>query len=171
LTRLYEEVKSAVDANGEINYEMLAKLPYLDAVISETLRLYPPARRLDRETTTVYKLADTGIELYKGQVVHIPVYALHHSEEYYPNAERFNPDRFLPENRHQITPYTYLPFGGGPRNCIGMRFALMEAKLGLAQIVQRYRFVRSPNTDVPLKMVPGRRLLQSYRVIVGIEKR
>jgi len=118
-----------------------------------------------------YKLGDTGITLYKGQVVEIPIYAIHHSEEYYENPEKFNPERFLPENRDQIIPYTYLPFGSGPRNCIGMRFALMEAKLCLAQIVRRFRFVRSAKTEVPLRFKTVTPLTAAKSIIVGIEKR
>ena len=109
--------------------------------------------------------------LYKGQVVEIPIYAIHHSEEYYENPEKFNPERFLPENRDQIIPYTYLPFGSGPRNCIGMRFALMEAKLCLGQIVRRFRFVRSPKTEVPLRFKTVTNLTAAKSIIVGIEKR
>ncbi|CAG2111904.1 unnamed protein product, partial [Medioppia subpectinata] len=169
--RLYEEVESAVDSNGEISYEVLAKLPLLDAILSETLRLYPPVIRLERKAQTDYKLGDTGIQLYAGQDIEIPVYAIHHSEDFYPNAHKFDPDRFMPENRHKIIPYTYLPFGAGPRNCIGMRFALMEAKLGLAQIVRRYRFFRSSQTAVPLQFRPISRLLAAKEVVVGIEKR
>ncbi|CAG2108121.1 unnamed protein product [Medioppia subpectinata] len=127
--KLYEEVMSSMDTNGEIDYEVLIKLPFLDAVIAETLRLHTPLVIIGRIAAQDYRLGNTGITVYKGRVVEIPVYAIHHSEEYYPNAEMFIPDRFLPENRHQIIPYTYLPFGSGPRNCIGMRFALMEVKL------------------------------------------
>ncbi|CAG2109522.1 unnamed protein product, partial [Medioppia subpectinata] len=129
--KLYEEVMTLMDTNGEIDYEVLIKLPFLDAVIAETLRLHTPLVKIGRIAAKDYRLGNTGITVYKGQALEIPVYAIHHSKEYYPNAEMFIPDRFLPENRHQIIPYTYLPFGSGPRNCIGMRFALMEVKLVL----------------------------------------
>ena len=169
--RLYEEVMSAIDIKGDISYEDLSKLPFLDAVLSETMRLYPPVLRLERKCLTDYKLGDTGIQLRKGDNIEVPVYAIHHSEEYYPDPFQFNPDRFMPENRHQIKPYTYLPFGAGPRNCIGMRFALMEAKLGLAQIIRRYRFFRSEQTAVPLKFKRVARLIAVESIVVGIEKR
>ncbi len=91
--------------------------------------------------------------------------------EYFPNAYKFISERFLPENRHQIIPYTYLPFGAGPRNCIGMRFALTEAKLGLASIIQKYRFSRSPRTEVPLSFNNGFALLQPKDVFVRIHER
>ncbi|CAG2167306.1 unnamed protein product, partial [Oppiella nova] len=169
--KLYEEINSAVDSNGEISYEELARLPYLDAVLSETLRLHPPAQRLARLASTDYKLGETGITLLKGQQIEFPIHGIHHLEEYYPNPFQFNPDRFLPENRHNIIPYTYLPFGAGPRNCIGMRFALLEAKLGLAHIIRKYRFFRTPNTDVPLIYKRSFRLASPKRLLVGIEKR
>ena len=168
--KLIEEINSVADENGDVEYDTLVKLPYIDAVLSETLRKYPPAIRNIRVASENYKLGDTGIELFKGQLVLIPVYAMHHDEQFYPDPERFDPTRFLPENRHSIVPYTYLPFGVGPRNCIGMRFALLEAKLGLVKIIQKYKFVPTENTDVPLKL-DGLALLIAERVIVGIVKK
>jgi cytochrome P450 family 3 subfamily A len=77
----------------------------------------------------------------------------------------------MPENRHKIIPYTFIPFGAGPRNCVGMRFALMEAKLALAQIVRKFKFVRSAKTEVPLKFKTVTPLCAAKSIIVGIEKR
>ena len=77
----------------------------------------------------------------------------------------------MPENRHKIIPYTYLPFGAGPHNCIGMRFALMEAKVGLAQVIRRFRLTRVEQTDVPLKLKISLALHSPQRVILGIEKK
>ncbi|CAG2116959.1 unnamed protein product [Medioppia subpectinata] len=162
---------SSMDTNGEIDYEVLTKLPFLDAVIAETLRLHGPAIKIGRIAAEDYRLGGTGITLYKGQIVEIPIYAIHHSEDYYPNPEKFIPDRFLPENRHQIIPYTYLPFGSGPRNCIGMRFALMEAKLGLAHIIRRFQFTRSPQTEVPIVLLKNSGLTGVKSVVLGIETR
>ncbi|CAG2113397.1 unnamed protein product [Medioppia subpectinata] len=169
--RLYDEVMSSVDSEGEISYDELAKLPLLDAVISETLRLYPSVVRLDRKAKVDYKLADTGITIEKGKCVEIPVYAIHHSEEYYENAHQFDPDRFMPQNRHKLVAYTYLPFGAGPHNCIGMRFALMEVKLAFVHIIQRFRFVRTEQTSVPLEYRKAVPFLSATSVVVGIQKR
>ncbi|XP_054154550.1 cytochrome P450 3A11-like [Oppia nitens] len=174
--RLYDEVNgAAVQQNGNIDYELLSSLPFLDSLISETLRKYPPVLRLEREAMDDIQLGgdDTtgSIHVEKGTVCEIPVYAIHHDPQYYPEPDRFNPDRFMPDNRHQIKPYTYLPFGSGPRNCIGMRFALLESKLALAKLSRRYRFRRLPETDVPVVYNKGRDLLQARRLVVGIEKR
>ncbi|XP_054154551.1 cytochrome P450 3A11-like [Oppia nitens] len=175
--RLYDEINGAVNQqNGKLDYEVLSSLPFIDSLISETLRKYPPLLRLEREAMEDIKLMggddSTGsIQLEKGTVCEIPVYAIHHDPEYYPEPDRFNPDRFMPDNRPLIKPYTYLPFGVGPRNCIGMRFALLEAKLALAKLVQVYRFSRVGDTDVPLVYNRGRDLMQARRLVVGIEKR
>ena len=103
--------------------------------------------------------------------MNILVYAIHHNEEYYPSPDKFKPERFLPENRDQIKPFTYLPFGSGPRNCVGMRFALLEAKLALAKIITKYKFVKSKNTQVPLTFLPNRLVLTPKSIIIGVERR
>ena len=144
--KLYEEIKSIENEKGTIDYETLLKLPYLDAVICESLRKYPPSARISRIANQEYQLGNTGITLDKGTHVNILVHAIHHNEEYYPGPEKFRPERFLPENRDQIKPFTYLSFGSGPRNCIGMRFALLETKLALAKIITKYKFVKSKST-------------------------
>ena len=83
--------------------------------------------------------------------VQINFEAIHHNPQNYPNPQRFDPERFMPENRHKLIPYTFLPFGIGPRNCVGMRFALMEAKTAIAHIITKFKFVRTANTEVPLQ--------------------
>ena len=156
---------------GSIDYETLSKLPYLDGVISETLRKYPPVVRLNRVAWQKCRLGNTGITLEKGSVVNILVYAMHHNEQFFPLPDKFKPERFLLENRHQILPYGYLPFGIGPRNCIGMRFGLLEAKLALAKIITKYKFVKSKNAKVPLEFLPNRGLLTPKSIIIGVERR
>ena len=109
--KLYEEVKTCSD----LNYESVSKLPYLDAVINETLRLNNPVTRVEREANEDYELGDTGITLKKDSVVAIPIHAIHHDPEFYPNPHQFRPERFYGEEKANIKPYTFLPFGGGPR--------------------------------------------------------
>ncbi|CAG2166010.1 unnamed protein product [Oppiella nova] len=170
--RLYEETKEAFNEKGEMDYEVLSRLPFLDALISETLRNSPQTLRLKREAMEDVMLGNTGVKIKKGVVVEIPLYAIHHDPDYYPDPFTFNPDRFMPENRDHIQPYTYLPFGSGPRNCIGMRFALLEAKLALANISHKFRFSRVANTDVPVVYTKTLlNVLQPKRLVVGIHKR
>ncbi|CAG2115902.1 unnamed protein product [Medioppia subpectinata] len=169
--RLYDEIAGAVDADGEIDYETLLGLKYLDAVFSETARHHSAAIPLARVANTDYKLGDTGIVVKKGQQVEVPIYALHHSSEYYSDPFQYNPDRFMGANRTSIMPHAYLPFGSGPRNCVGMRFAMIEIKLALVHLVLRYKFTRLIHTENPINY---RRLIHvkfPLSLTVGINKR
>lgn len=125
-------------------------IPYLDAVVKESMRKYPPVKRLERRVEVEeYQLGN--VLLKKDQLVEIPCLAVHRSEEYYPEPEVFNPDRFMPENKHLLVPYTYLPFGQGPRNCVGMRFAYQEIKILLAQLIRQFKFSRTELTPTELE--------------------
>lgn len=171
--RAYKEIVELVRENhNKIDNELLQKLDYVNAVIDESLRIYNPVLRMERRASSDFVLGDTGITVPKGMIVGIPVWAIHHSDEYYPNPDRFDPERFLPQNRHKIVPSTYLPFGDGPRVCIGMRFALLETKLALVEILLKFRFVKSPGTKIPLEFHPtGRPLLGPKAILIGVERR
>ena len=121
-------------------------MKYMDMVIDETLRMYPPASRLDRVASNDYEYE--GIKIKKGQVVGVAIYAMHHDPDLYPNPEKFDPNRFSDENKKNRESVAFLPFGAGPRNCIGMRFALIEIKLLLASILSKYRFLPCDKTPV-----------------------
>lgn len=110
--------------NGRpIAYEDLQKMKYLDMVISEVLRKWPPQPFNDRVCTKPYRIEnqDTGesVEVELGQTIEFPVAGLHYDPEYWPDPDKFDPERFNDENRQKIKPFSYLPFGIGPRNCIG----------------------------------------------------
>lgn len=94
-------------------------LPYLDMVISETLRKYPPLAFLDRRASADYKVPGSNVVLKKGTPVYIPMLGLHMDPQYFPEPEKYNPERFNEENRAQIPSCVYFPFGEGPRTCIG----------------------------------------------------
>lgn len=150
-----EKLTKAVDAafkkdGGKLTYDTINSVEYLDNFISETLRMYPPAVRTERRAAHDYKLPDSDLVLPKGTVVTIPVYSIHHDEEYWPEPEKFDPDRFLPENKQKQNPYAWQPFGHGPRNCIGMRFALMEAKAAIAHMVHNFDFAPCKKTHIPM---------------------
>jgi cytochrome P450 len=134
-------------------------IPYLEATIKETLRKYPSALITHRRCgVDGYRLG--GIPLTRDQLIVISLYALHHNPDYFPDPFRFKPERFMPENRHLLTPYTFMPFGVGPRNCIGMRFADQEMKLALAGLLRRYRF--EPLPDTPKRLTFRSRTIVLY---------
>src|SRR5699024_8144115 len=112
-----------------------------------------------------------GVTLKQGHLVEVPTYAVHHNPEYYPDPERFDPERFMPENKDRLVPYTYLPFGLGPRNCIGMRFAYQEVKILFAKIVRRYRFLPTADTPKVLEFAPFRPALSFQPFHLKVERR
>lgn len=90
-------------------------------LISETLRYYPPTPLGDRTCIKDYRLPGYDLTVKKGESIVIPVYGMHHDPRFFPEPEQFRPERFSPENKGNITPQAYLPFGQGPRSCIGKR--------------------------------------------------
>lgn len=99
-----------------------------------------------------YKVPNSSYTLEKGTTVVIPVAALHYDSEYYPEPMKFDPSRFEPEEVEKRHSSCYLPFGDGPRNCIGARFGKMQTKIGLISLLQRYRFECCSLTEIPLEI-------------------
>ncbi|KAH9368251.1 hypothetical protein HPB48_011571 [Haemaphysalis longicornis] len=170
--RLRREVDDCIATHGpEPNLDVISKLKYLHCVVSETLRLYPPATRIERVANKDYVIGDTSVKLPKGCVAIVPVYSMHRDPEFFPDPDSFNPDRFSDENMESIKPYSYLPFGAGPRNCIGMRLAIQTVKLCLLHCIHNVQFVRTENTQVPLRLKRGVGILSSEDVILGVRQR
>ncbi|KAJ9577523.1 hypothetical protein L9F63_005896, partial [Diploptera punctata] len=154
-TRLRKEIDSMLAKNnGELTYEAVHDMAYLDKVVNETLRKYPPVTVLTRECTQTIKLRDTDLVVDKGTQIFLPIYALHHDPKYYPNPEKFDPERFNEEEVNKRPHFAYLPFGEGPRLCIGMRFGLMQTKVGLISLLSNYEVQVSEKTPIPLNYDP-----------------
>lgn len=124
----------------------LPNLPYNRMVVEETMRLYPPAWSLGRKSL---KADSFGGYTFPGNAQFtLNIYAVHRDPRWWENPEKFDPERFTPERSANRPPFAYLPFGGGPRLCIGNTFALTEAQLILATIAQRYQLRLKPNHPV-----------------------
>ncbi|KAK3088326.1 hypothetical protein FSP39_017639 [Pinctada imbricata] len=143
--RIFQEIDEKLQGEKP-NYDNVQELEYLDMCINETLRMYPPAARFDRTCTHDTEIC--GIPIQKGLNVFVPVYAIHHCSDYWKDPEEFDPERFSPENKRTINPLHFLPFGYGPRNCLGMRLALLEIKIAFARIIQDLKFSAGKNTKV-----------------------
>lgn len=150
--RLQEEIDKALPDKAPPTYEALMQMEYLDMVINESLRLYPPGGRLERMCKKTIEI--NGITIPGGTVVMIPAYVIHRDPEYWPEPEIFNPERFNKENKETQEPYTFLPFGAGPRNCIGMRFALLIMKVAVTVLLQTFSFQTCEETPIPLEFDP-----------------
>jgi cytochrome P450 len=143
--RLHDEI-SRVLGDRLPTAEDARSLPFAEWVIKETMRLYPPAWATGRETTEPYELRGHTIPV--GSQLMSSQWIVHRDGRWYPDPERFDPERWSPDRAKTIPRYAYFPFGGGPRVCIGNHFAMMEATLLLAMIIQRFR----------VELLPGERL-------------
>ncbi|XP_075984133.1 cytochrome P450 6B2-like [Anticarsia gemmatalis] len=159
--RVLQEVDEYLRRNDNVlKYECITEMPYLDACIDEALRLYPVLGVLTREVVEDYTLPD-GVRLEKGLRVHLPVYYMQRNPEFFPEPEEYKPERFYGEEKRNIKPYTYMPFGDGPRVCIGMRFAKMQMIAGLITLLKKYRLELADGMPNKLEFEPRALVTQS----------
>lgn len=142
--RLEDEVDHVL--GGRVpTVDVLPRLPYALQVIKESMRLYPPAYMVVRRATRDVSIGPYGVR--KGEAVILDVIGMHRRADYFNDPMRFDPDRFQPEAEKAAVKHAYLPFGGGPRVCIGNHFALMEAQIVLAHFAQHLRFDLAPGRE------------------------
>lgn len=147
------------DRNRPVTNDDIQKLTYLNCVVKEALRICPPvpliARQLEEDTVL------SGNFVPKNTITVIGIYWLHRDPKQFPNPEKFDPDRFLPENSKGRHPFAYVPFSAGPRNCIGQKFALMEEKVILATLLRKlsFRSLQSMEEISPI----GELILRPYK--------
>jgi cytochrome P450 len=135
--KLHEELDQAL--GGRVpGFADLQALRYAERVIKESMRLYPPAWGLARTVIKEFEIG--GYRVPAGANVVMSTWIMHRDPRYFPEPEKFDPDRWLPEKAQGLPKFAYFPFGGGPRQCIGAAFAMMEATLLLAAIAQRFQF-------------------------------
>ncbi|MFG4001333.1 cytochrome P450 [Flavobacterium aquidurense] len=140
--RVFDEITEIESQTDDI-VEQLQKMTYTNAVLNESMRLYPPAWITDRQNVADDTLASYHIK--KGTLIGVSFYELHRNPKYWENPEEFDPERFLGEQKKQSMQYFY-PFGAGPRMCIGAGFAIYEMCLTIAQIVKKYVIKSSTDT-------------------------
>ena len=130
----------------------LPDLPYTEMIMREAFRLYPPAPAVGREP--IEDVAIAGYDVPKGSQVIVHTYAMQHDQRFFADPDRFDPERFAPGWEDRVPRYAYLPFGAGPRVCIGNGFALMEARLILATVAQHYKLsLEREETIRPVQLV------------------
>jgi len=162
--RLHDELDEVV-GDGDLTAASLFELDYLGHVVDEALRLYPPAYTIFREARTDVSLG--GYDVPEGSIVTLPQWVVHRDERWFDDPDAFRPERWATERDRPE--YAYFPFGGGPRHCIGMRFALMEAKLVLATLARDFAF--EPGTEPPIDLSMRLTLQPSDPVTVDLSER
>ncbi|EDW74369.1 uncharacterized protein Dwil_GK21423 [Drosophila willistoni] len=164
--KLYEEILEVEERleGKPLDYDTLMSMKYLDCIISESLRKWPPAIVIDRLCAENFDLVDEDenkvlLKLQKEDLVHIPIIALHYDPENFDEPNEFRPERFDEEHKHEIKPFSYLPFGIGQRSCIGNRMALMEVKSLIYQLIRNFKLEPSPrSTSDMMNSIAGFRM-------------
>lgn len=155
-SKLIAEIDEIVEKLGDdlITYDTLKNMKYLDMVVSEVMRMWSAATYVDRICTQDFTIVDAqserSVKIEKGTELWIPIYSYHHDPKHYPDPDKFDPERFSDENKPNIK--YYFPFGVGPRQCIGKRFALMEVKLIMFYMLKSFSFEVLPDTERPLRL-------------------
>uniref|UniRef100_A0A2A4J3Z1 unspecific monooxygenase n=1 Tax=Heliothis virescens TaxID=7102 RepID=A0A2A4J3Z1_HELVI len=148
--RLYQDILETKRKIGDRDFDsaILTEVPYLDCVLKEALRMFPPMGWLDRIAAKDYKI-DDNLTIPAGTAIYVNGVSMQMDPKYFPEPEVYNPDRFLPGNERSTTPYSFMPFGEGPRSCIGMRFAYQTLRQGVAELLLKYVVRVLPNTPKP----------------------
>ncbi|KAJ3645299.1 hypothetical protein Zmor_022965 [Zophobas morio] len=156
--RLIGEVDHTLEAcGGQITYEAILSMKYMDMVVTEALRKWPVIILTDRMCTKPYTIEakypdEKSRHVKEGSSVWLPVFAIHRDPENYPEPDKFDPERFSDENKRTVKPYTYFPFGVGPRGCLASRLGLLEAKTLFFYILTNFEIVPVEKTQIPLKI-------------------
>lgn len=149
--KLRAEINEKYDKNGgKLTYESMNEMQYMEMVMKETLRKYSVVTNLIRRSATDYQTSNPKYVIPKGTMILIPADAIHRDPDYYPDPDKFDPERFSPEEVKKRHPLTWLPFGDGPRNCIGLRFGKMQVFIGLSILLRNFKFHYSEKTPNPL---------------------
>merc|ERR1711970_744858 len=155
--KLQEEVDQAFeDNNGELpDYNTIQSLPYIDMVLHETLRKFNPVSLNTRSCTQEYRIPGTDITLKKDDLISFSPKGLHEDPEHFSHPDEFWPEHFSKEEKAARNPSAFQAFGQGPRSCLGMRFAILEAKVAILSTWRRFSFKRGTKTQEPLVMEPN----------------
>ncbi|KAJ3637794.1 hypothetical protein MTP99_001222 [Tenebrio molitor] len=161
-SKLRQEIdKNFAKNSNTLPYNALQKMTYLDAVLKEVLRIHPPSFALEKRCTKRFTYIPNNSEIIaksvvieEGTPIVLPIFGLHHDPKYFDNPEKFRPQRFIGGNKKNIKKYSFMPFGEGPRACLGQKFGVVQIKIGVAYIIRNYQVFVNNKTQLPLKYNP-----------------
>jgi cytochrome P450 family 4 len=158
------------DSDRDVTFADTVEMKYLERVILETLRLYPPVPIIARKINQDLKLASQNSTVPANSTVVIVTYSLHRSPNIYNNPDQFDPDNFLPEKAAKRHYYSFIPFSAGPRSCVGRKYAMLKLKVLLSTIVRNFRIKSTVaekdfqlQADIILKRTDGFRIMLEKR--------
>ncbi|CAH2107641.1 unnamed protein product [Euphydryas editha] len=151
--------------DDKLCYDAVTEMQYLDAAFKESLRMLPPVGVLNRICVNKYKISQVGVTIDPGVRIIIPIHALQNDEKYFDNPEQFRPERFINDEKNKFS-YVYMPFGEGPRSCIGARLGHMQSLAGLAALLHKFSVEPSGKTRRKLRINPRLNVVQG--VIDGL---
>ncbi|XP_047033943.1 probable cytochrome P450 6a14 [Helicoverpa zea] len=137
---------------GECTYEAQNEMVYLNMVLDETMRMHPSMRALFRRCNKDYKLPNSDLVIEKGTMVFIPIHAIQMDPDIFPEPDKFDPERFSPENKAKLHPCHWMPFGEGPKKCLGVRQGYIQSKMALIKVLHKYELILDDRTEVPMKI-------------------
>ncbi|CAD0202384.1 unnamed protein product [Chrysodeixis includens] len=148
---IQEKVQQEIDGvlakhNNQLSYDAIKEMTYLECVFKEAMRIFPSLGFLSRECARTYTIPELGVTIDEGVGITIPLQALHTDPQYYDEPDVFRPERFLPDQLDNNNKFVYLPFGDGPRACIGTRLGMMQSLAGLAAVLARFSVQPGPTT-------------------------
>ncbi|XP_055696270.1 probable cytochrome P450 6a14 [Lutzomyia longipalpis] len=158
-------------AEEDVTYKSLMGMKYLTQVINEILRKYPVVHFLQRQSIADYKVPGMDVIIPAGTLIYIPLCSIQNDPEYYPNPSHFDPDRFSPENIANIPDHAYMPFGEGPRYCIGRNLGLTQTLLCIATLLRKYKFSQCAKTPKAIRPNPKSVFINTAGVWLKVERR
>ncbi|XP_049865732.1 cytochrome P450 6B6-like [Pectinophora gossypiella] len=160
--RIQEEIDTVMKKyDNKLSYDAIAEMNLLDMAFKEAMRMFPSLGVLNRICTRKYDIPELGFSIDPGVKILIPVQAIHMDEKYYDNPTEFRPERFTPEAIKERPSFAYLPFGEGPRVCIGARLGQMQSLAGLAALLHKFSIEPADNSHLELNLNPWSNVVQS----------
>ncbi|CAK1542623.1 unnamed protein product [Leptosia nina] len=138
--------------NGQWTYEAQNEMTYVNMVLDETMRKYPPMRALFRRCNRDYKVPNTDLVIEAGTLIFIPIHAIQMDPDIFEDPEKFDPERFTPEKKGKMHPCHWMPFGEGPRKCLGLRQGYIQSKMALVKLLSNYELLLDSKTQEPLRV-------------------